>query len=116
MLLRRQRRLIPFARARAAATRGRRRGRARGGAGGPGGGEMRDGSSREEGAEVGRVRQPHGVGLSVCVARSASAVETLSSGVRVSSPSFPQSSPVLVRARLLGSVNRVFVRSTSGHH
>ena len=39
------------------------RARARGGAGGPGGGEMRDGGSREEGAELGRVRQPHGIGL-----------------------------------------------------
>jgi len=39
------------------------RGRARGGAGGPGGGEVRDGGSREEGAEVGGVRQPHDIGL-----------------------------------------------------
>lgn len=42
--------------------------------------------------------------VSVCLARSASAVETLSSGVRVSSPSFPQSSPVL--ARIQARVNK----------
>ena len=38
-------------------------GRAWGGAGGPAGGEVHDGGSREEGAEVGRVRQPHGISL-----------------------------------------------------